>query len=342
MFTAECVPNSTYCGISFQAATDRAKVCESRSGPEVTRPPVRYEIIHRRKSTRAFPSRHRSTLRTVSSKSVRIANQQLDITISDHLIMHLLPAFLFSSLAYAGVHRLSKRTLPPLEDFPDNDAANAQKANLQSALPDAITLAATVSGTQLSYQDVWDKYFPRDAQQAVQGVWNNIISDTSNPGTGTDTLKNAIILGFDFASDAAQQGLSDDFCAQGYDAYTAQVPTGPWTLPTSNCEPTGPASTPTCGPYDMSVDDAESLNQQLDTIGADGISACCAQGNGCWNVVTTDNVAIDLCSSNDNWQCVDCARMANYAAGLISTCQQDGNVGGSQDIIEAPGLSIAI
>lgn len=432
--------------------------------------------------------------------------------------MHLLPAFLFSSLAYAGVHRLSKRTLPPLEDFPDNDAANAQKANLQSALPDAITLAATVSGTQLSYQDVWDKYFPRDAQQAVQGVWNNIISDTSNPGTGTDTLKNAIILGFDFASDAAQQGLSDDFCAQGYDAYTAQVPTGlfpgvvagatmshycsraftspiqlsdidcnslgdavssdmdslgvtilhewmhndligaaatgnhiidvngmagygfyavrqllinqpdqcinnadsfallaleiywtrqcktgrdrfndpaappaiscehaadpsgnsgvcpavgaagwcdcgdagdyptvggdcpyttqpelgPWTLPTSNCEPTGPASTPTCGPYDMSVDDAESLNQQLDTIGADGISACCAQGNGCWNVVTTDNVAIDLCSSNDNWQCVDCARMANYAAGLISTCQQDGNVGGSQDIIEAPGLSIAI
>lgn len=434
--------------------------------------------------------------------------------------MHLLSPLLFSSLAYAGVHRLNKRTLPPLEDFPDQEPENTRKGLLQSALPDAITLAATVSGTQLSYQDIWDKYFPRENQQTVQALWNNIISDTTNPGTGTDVLQHAAIIGFDVASGSAANGLTADWCAQGYDAYTVPVdlgaiqgavpgqsisyfcprafnspnklsditcdqvsdavsidmdtlgvtilhewmhndligaavtgthitdvlgmagygfyavrqllanhpteainnadsftllalevywtkqcksgrdrfndpvtppavscqhaadpsggtgvcpavgaagwcdcgtagdyPTvdgddicpyttqpeqGPYVLPTTGCEPTGSTSSATCGPYDVSLADAQTMNQQLNDLGANGESACCALGKGCFNVVSTDGVAFDLCSTGDDWQCVDCARMANYAAGIISTCQQDGMVGGKQDIVEAPGLSIAI
>lgn len=103
--------------------------------------------------------------------------------------------------------------------------------------------------------------------------------------------------------------------------------------------PTGPPpSTPSCGPYDADVADVENINLQLDARGGE---PCCSNSDtGCTNVANSGSVAVDLCA--DQELCVDCAGLANYVAGMIGACQQNGLVGGTQDIVEVEGLSVAI
>jgi len=371
-------------------------------------------------------------------------------------------------------------------------------------------LAAAVSGTQLRYQSIWDRYFPRDAQQQVQSVWNNIISDTSNPGTGTDILQWAQIIGIDISKD----NVGGDPCAEGYDAYTVEIPptflgsdpqgstisyfcdrafTGPqtigaiacsdldtfasnkmdflgatilhewmhndnigaaatgshiidvndiagygayatqqlaindpascinnadsftwlalevyWTIqcktgsdrfdpapapPSVTCffdaDPDGAegycpaqsssgwcdcgdaglyvsadsssggqpcpyttqpnvgnivlqstdcASQPTCGPNDMSVDNANAIGSQL---WANVGQQCCNGGtNGCMNIESAGGQAADLCTTSAQSFCVDCGILAFYVNTMISTCQSDGQVGGVQNVAEAPGMTL--
>jgi hypothetical protein len=102
-------------------------------------------------------------------------------------------------------------------------------------------------------------------------------------------------------------------------------------------------SQPQCGPdYDTTVANAQTMNADLDSRGG---FQCCSNGEGgCVNISVAGDQAADLCTADDNKSvlCVDCAKVANYLDGLISSCTQNGNVGGSQDIVEASGLSIQI
>lgn len=84
------------------------------------------------------------------------------------------------------------------------------------------------------------------------------------------------------------------------------------------------------------------MNVDLDNRG--GFQCCSSGEGGCVNVSSAGGQAADLCTAADDTSvlCVDCAKVANYLDGLISSCTQDGNVGGSQDIVEASGLSIQI
>lgn len=83
------------------------------------------------------------------------------------------------------------------------------------------------------------------------------------------------------------------------------------------------------------------MNDQLNVWG-DGTLSCTNGDGECSNIAVSGGLAVDLCSESKNKQCVDCARMGNYLAGIISSCQQDGKVGGKQDIAENPELSIQI
>lgn len=102
---------------------------------------------------------------------------------------------------------------------------------------------------------------------------------------------------------------------------------------------TTPNSTPTCSPpSDATTQDAQFINEYLDTLTDQ--EECCGGGNGCKNVANSNDVNLDLCG--DVEQCIGCARLANYVAGLVAACTVDGKVSGSQDINEAPGLSVAL
>lgn len=73
------------------------------------------------------------------------------------------------------------------------------------------------------YKDIWSKYFPDTDHRAVQGVWNQIISDPSNPSQGEGRVSQALISGTDWGKII----LEVDTCAAGgVEAYTNLLPTG--------------------------------------------------------------------------------------------------------------------
>ena len=109
---------------------------------------------------------------------------------------------------------------------------------------------------------------------------------------------------------------------------------------------TPPPSKPQCGAngYTATYADVDNMNHQLD---AKGGQQCCTTSRGrCTNIVSSGNTAVDLCSDAGESLCVDCARLANYVAGLESGCQQgvapNIMIGGTQDIVETPGLKVEI
>ncbi|KAI0506306.1 hypothetical protein F5B22DRAFT_660390 [Xylaria bambusicola] len=427
----------------------------------------------------------------------------------------LLP-LLFTQLAasFPSSHPLLqvKRTFPTFED--ENDFQPGQEDQIKAALPDAIDLVARLTENYDQYSDIWAKYFPVADHDTVKKVFQQIVSDPTNPGEGEDRLKDCRVAGFDFlpvtsGEDACAEGAtaytsnflesdhtykgvsrthfcppayqqkarysdiscndigdtlntkmdflgatilhewlhndavgkavtgthiidvdgqngygpyntrrllrdSPDQCKNNADSYTwlalevfwtklclrntpyndppapdapscehAADPSGsagycsrfavegwcdcgsagdyqqldgsdpcgytagpqfaPIDLDTDHCGilPSAP-TTSECTDYNTPVADAENMNNQLNDWG-DG-TLCCTNGDGgCANIAVSGDSAVDLCSaSTTQQQCVGCARMANYLSGIISSCQQDGKVGGKQDIAENPGLSIQI
>lgn len=105
----------------------------------------------------------------------------------------------------------------------------------------------------------------------------------------------------------------------------------------------GEVSAPQCFAAEVLVSDAQAAHDQLAEQGDDGYSFnnCCSGPNGvCILVGLSGTAMITLCG--DTEQCIGCARLANYVQGLIDTCQSNGEVGGDQDINEAPGLKVSI
>jgi len=103
-----------------------------------------------------------------------------------------------------------------------------------------------------------------------------------------------------------------------------------------------PYSVPQCGVhgYTMPVADVQNVNKELDSKA--GEMCCTPEIGGCANAGASGGKAIDICAPDGKKLCVDCSRLANYVAGLESKCVQDGKVGGSQDIVETPGLKVEI
>lgn len=103
------------------------------------------------------------------------------------------------------------------------------------------------------------------------------------------------------------------------------------------------ASTPQCGanPYTMPVADVTTASNQLDAMGDQD---CCSQTDGsCINISAVNGRAVDLCGKFDGTQlCANCARVANYVAGLTTCVDGNGNVGAIQDVVETPGLTVQI
>ena len=115
--------------------------------------------------------------------------------------------------------------------------------------------------------------------------------------------------------------------------YKTQPDYGTMTLATTDC-----ASAPICGPYDMTVDNAQNMVAQL---WAKAGQQCCSDGlGGCSNIVSANKQAADLCSKSNVPQCMDCGSMAFYVNNMVSSCQQGGNVGGSVNVKGVAGLSI--
>ncbi|KAL8640418.1 MAG: hypothetical protein Q9228_002668 [Teloschistes exilis] len=99
-------------------------------------------------------------------------------------------------------------------------------------------------------------------------------------------------------------------------------------------------SAPVCVKRDLAtpIADVQAIDGKLDARG-DGQQCCgVASGSGCKNVESSGSVAVDLCGVG----CIGCAKLGNYLQGLIDHCTVDGNVGGTQNINEVPGLSIQI
>ena len=119
-------------------------------------------------------------------------------------MLHVWVSALPQNEVSSGKH-LSKRALPDLIFFPSDETSQDHKAKLSAAMSDTLLLVQQVSlsypGDDGSgpYKDIWSKYFPDTNHKAVQGVWNQIMSDPKNPGQGEDRIKQAIILGEDFA-----------------------------------------------------------------------------------------------------------------------------------------------
>ncbi len=82
------------------------------------------------------------------------------------------------------------------------------------------------------------------------------------------------------------------------------------------------------------------MNYQLD---AKGHQQCCtADQGGCTNIGSSGKIAVDICSNPGQKLCLNCARLANYVAGMAHDCKVKGMVGGAQDIVETPGLRLEI
>ncbi|KAL8740836.1 MAG: hypothetical protein Q9190_006502 [Brigantiaea leucoxantha] len=125
-------------------------------------------------------------------------------------------------------HPLSKRTLPPLDAFPNDEESQKRRTALSEALSDTLLLAQQVSLSYPgddgsgSYADIWGKYFPPADHEKVKGVWDKIMSDPNNPGQGEHILRTAVIVGFDIMK--AQ--LNVELCTPGVEAYTNPFPIG--------------------------------------------------------------------------------------------------------------------
>ena len=130
--------------------------------------------------------------------------------------------------------------------------------------------------------------------------------------------------------------------APGYtaikDAIIAQMKTD--SIPESDAECTTPTEKGS-----PSVDDAKKMNDGLNAHGDDDCCAGDASKNesNCKGLDPTNvgGKSVILCGDGTG-QCIKCAQAANYLAGLITTCTQNGVVSAKQDINGMPGLSIQI
>lgn len=111
------------------------------------------------------------------------------------------------------------------------------------------------------------------------------------------------------------------------------------TLPPPSQTSISATSTPSCGPYTNAINYMREVNQNLNDRG--GEQCCSAEVPGCivaeWS---SRGAAVKLCAERK--LCVDCARLANYVAGMIGACEEDSRIGGSQNITEAVGLMMVI
>lgn len=111
---------------------------------------------------------------------------------------------------------------------------------------------------------------------------------------------------------------------------------------TSNPKP----SVSKCGDhgYTAPLADVQNINKQLNEMGKK--QCCTAERGGSTNIATSGKVGVNLACNTNLQLCVECARLANYVAGLATTCRQGMEpnimVGGSQDIVETPGLRVEI
>lgn len=90
----------------------------------------------------------------------------------------------------------------------------------------------------------------------------------------------------------------------------------------------------------MPVADVANVNKQLD--GKAGQQCCTPEIGGCTNIGSSGGKAVDICAPEGKKLCIECTRLANYVVGLGDACVKDGNVGGTQDIVETPGLKVEI
>lgn len=104
-------------------------------------------------------------------------------------------------------------------------------------------------------------------------------------------------------------------------------------------------SKPECGVnggYTMPYADSNNVYHFLNAKG--GVQCCTDDQGGCTVVGLSNDYAVDICSDPGVQLCDDCARVADYVAGLQEDCQEgrgdDIKVGGSQDIVETPGLKV--
>ncbi|KAF4635168.1 hypothetical protein G7Y89_g2921 [Cudoniella acicularis] len=111
--------------------------------------------------------------------------------------------------------------------------------------------------------------------------------------------------------------------------------------------PTNPvASLPQCGAngYTASYTVVMSIQATLAMLG--GQQCCTDDIGGCKNIASDGPVSVDLCSDPNLTLCVNCGRLADYVADVANSCHtgQAPNmmVGGTQDIVETPGLKIEI
>ena len=101
-----------------------------------------------------------------------------------------------------------------------------------------------------------------------------------------------------------------------------------------------PQSSPSCGVGDAPVADVQAINKQLDAMG--DTQQCCGGESGVSTTMIASSGEAAAYLIADSTKCVGCARLGNYVAGLITACTVNGSVGGSQNITEAPGLSVRI
>ena len=115
--------------------------------------------------------------------------------------------------------------------------------------------------------------------------------------------------------------------------------------------PPAPVTTSDCfgsdDPSLMPVSQAQQLNQQLDS---DGSGTCCMQANAavCSVAESTSSfkgkviMATTYAYAGEEEFCIENARIANYIAGIITTCAKDGEVGGTQLLNENQSYKISL
>jgi hypothetical protein len=101
-------------------------------------------------------------------------------------------------------------------------------------------------------------------------------------------------------------------------------------------------SSPKCGDHGYTAPYADVSTCQEALNLKRGTDCCTPPEGACINVATSGNIAVDICSEPNKGICVDCGSVADYVGGMAESCQQDGKVGGTQDIVEAPGLTVQI
>lgn len=103
-------------------------------------------------------------------------------------------------------------------------------------------------------------------------------------------------------------------------------------------------STPQCSPAGVPLSDLQAVIDTLDGQGDDGymFDNCCGGGSvSCLQQGTSGLATVDLCGGTE-LECIGCAQLANYLQGMASSCNSNGQVGGSQEINEANSLTVSI